>query len=137
MTKIRSSKGFLQPPVAVPNISADRRSKWLDDASQGFVGSAANKGYYRLILELLWPEGHGIPGPHVSQADLRSAIDEARKNENKDPYVDPFRRMRELQGEEGFTKIMKEGTKYQLQSLEVTQKREPRARPPTAVWDKI
>lgn len=137
MTKARSSKGFLLSPATVPNMSAERRLKWLDDASAGFVGSPANKSYYRLILEMLWPEGHGIPGPHVSQAELRTAIDGARQLGGKVPYVDPFRRMRELQGEEGFTMIMKEGVKYQLQSLTVTQKREPRAKPPPAMWERI
>lgn len=137
MAKSRSSKGFLQPPVEVPNFSDERRQKWLDVSFDGFVGNAANKTYYRLILEMLWPVGHGIPGPHVSQTDLRTAIDAARKLEGKEPYVDPFRRMRELQGEEGFTSIMKEGTKYQLQSLNVAQKREPRAKPPVAVWERL
>ena len=137
MAKSRSSKGFLQPPVEVPNYSAERRQKWLEEAANGFVGSAANKAYYRLILEMLWPAGHGIPGPHVSQNELRTAIDAARTLEKKEPYVDPFRRMRELQGEEGFTSIMKEGIKYQLQSLDVAQKRQPRAKPMAAIWEKI
>jgi hypothetical protein len=118
-------------------MSADRRQKWLDDATAAFVGSAANKIYYRLILDMLWPEGHGIPGPHVSQSELREAIDAARRDEGKKPYVDPFRRMRELQGEEGFTSIIKEGVKYQMISLEVTAKREPRAKPPPKMWERI
>ncbi|MGH1414783.1 MAG: HNH endonuclease [Pelagimonas sp.] len=109
----------------------------MDDATAAFVGSAANKTYYRLILDMLWPEGHGIPGPHVSQAELREAIDAARQAEGKKPYVDPFRRMRELQGEEGFTSIIKEGVKYQMTSLEVTAKREPRAKPPPKMWERI
>lgn len=137
MAKARSSKGFLTKPVVVPNMSAERRLKWLDDASAGFVGTTANKGYYRLILELLWPEDHGIPGPHISQNELREAINAARTAEGKTPYIDPFRRMRELQGEEGFTSIIKEGVRYQLVSLEVTSKREPRAKPPPEMWQQI
>lgn len=137
MAKARSSKGFLTAPTAEPNMSAERRQTWLDEASARFVGSAANKGYYRLILEMLWPEGHGIPGPHVSQSTLRKAIDAARKAEGKKPYIDPFRRMRELQGEEGFTSIIKEGVNYQMVSLDVTAKREPRAKPPAKMWERI
>lgn len=137
MAKARSSKGFLLPPTVAPNISSERRQKWLDDASHGFVGSTANKVYYRLILELLWPAGHGIPGPHISEAELRAAINNFRASEGKAPYADPFRRMRELQGEEGFTSIIKEGVKYQLTSLIVGSKREPRAKPPPKMWERI
>jgi len=42
--------------------------------------------------------------------------------------------MRELQGEEGFTSIIKEGTRYQLQNLDVSQKREPRAKLSKKDW---
>ncbi len=45
--------------------------------------------------------------------------------------------MRELQGEEGFTAIIKEGTRYQLQSLNVSQKREPRAKLSKADWQQL
>lgn len=137
MSKARSSKGFLLTPVSSPNISDARRQKWLDDAHSGFVGSTANKAYYLLILEMLWPRGHGLPGPHVSQSELRAAIDAKRKNEGKKPYVDPFRQMRELQGEEGFKSIIKEGVKYQLTSMQVGSKREPRAKPQPRVWEQV
>lgn len=137
MAKARSSKGFLETPVETPNISAKSRRAWLDKAYSEFVGSPANKTYYRLILELLWPEGHGLPGPHVTQAELRAAIDAARTAEGKRPYVDPFRRMRELQGEEGFTSIIKEGVKYQLTTPNVGQKRVPRSKPPQGMWEQI
>lgn len=137
MAKTRSSKGFLVTPMSEPNLSDNRRTKWLDDASASFVGSAANKIYYRLILEMLWPKGHGIPGPHVSQEELRDAIDNARRQLGKKPYIDPFRRVRELQGEEGFTSIVKEGVRYQLQSLDIGPKREPRARPTPEMWKRI
>ena len=45
--------------------------------------------------------------------------------------------MRELQGDEGLTCIIKEGVRYQLQSLEVGPKREPRAKPSTTLWREI
>lgn len=90
-----------------------------------------------MLLERLWPPGHGIPGPHVSEREIRQVLDRHRQSINKDPYVDPFRRMRELQGEEGFTCIIKEGTSYQLQSLDVVQKREPRQKPPVSDWKTI
>lgn len=138
MNKGRASKGFLVTPAVTENVSADRRAKWLADASAGFVAlSEANRRYYRVILEALWPEGHGIPGPVLSQTDLRAAVDAYRASRGETAYKDVFRRVRELQGEEGFTSIIKEGVKYQLQSLDLTQKREPRAKPPPAMWKKI
>ncbi|WP_411268260.1 HNH endonuclease [Pseudohongiella sp. O18] len=90
-----------------------------------------------MILELLWPEGSGIPGPHIPQSEVRAVIDQAREQEGKEAYIDPFRRLRELQGEEGFTCIVKEGTKYQLQSLEVGSKRTPREKPSASLWRQI
>jgi 5-methylcytosine-specific restriction endonuclease McrA len=129
MAKSRASKGFLVTPRATPNESEARREKWLADAEHGFVSpSATNKLYYAVILNALWPAGHGIPGPVLSEDDIRSSIDAFRHAQDKKPYKDVFRRMRELQGEEGFTSIIKEGTRYQLQSLDVSQKREPRAK---------
>ena len=103
----------------------------------GFVASAALKEIYGLLLHTLWPVGHGIPGPVVSEQDLRAAVNAARTAAGKGPYMDVFRRMRELQGEEGFTAIIKEGTKYQLQSLTVSPKREPRAKPSPQLWKSI
>jgi hypothetical protein len=137
MAKARSSKGFLTKPIDQPNISAERRHKWLEDSRKGFLASPANKEYYSLILELLWPEGHGVPGPHISERELRTALDSARAKAGKKPYVDPFRRMRELQGEEGFISIIKEGVYYQLSSLDKGPKREPRVKPPRKMWESI
>lgn len=135
MGKARASKGLLITPASQPNFSAERRQKWLDAASKGFVStSPSNKEYYRIILEALWPENHGIPGPHVSEKGLRAAVDSHRAKSKKGPYKDVFRRVRELQGEEGYTSVIKEGVKYQLQSLEVGAKREPRAKPSPALW---
>jgi len=137
MSKSRASKGFLLTPVETENFSSDRRQKWLEDASKNFVQpSSTNKAYYRAILEALWPVGHGVPGPAVSQDDLRIAIDRFR-GAGRSPYIDVFRRVRELQGDEGFTSIIKEGVKYQLTSLEVASKREPRAKPTKATWNKV
>lgn len=138
MGKSRASKGLHVSPAKTANFSAERREKWLKDASNDFVAlSHANKRYYRVLLEALWPEGHGIPGPVVTQDQLRSAIDSYRAARGEGPYKDVFRRVRELQGEEGFTSIAKEGVRYQLQSLDTTTKREPRAKPSPALWKKI
>ncbi len=138
MVKGRASKGLLLPPSASQNISTEARLKWLEDASSFFVApSPSNKIYYRVILDALWPDGHGIPGPALTETDIRAAIDAYRASEGKTPYKDVFRRMRELQGDEGFTSILKEGVRYQLTSLKVGVKREPRAKPPTALWKKI
>lgn len=112
----------LEKPNPVPDSSVDR-DKWLDKVCGEFVSpSAANKGYYRVVLELLWPKGHGIPGPIVSETEIRQAIDASRGA----PYHDPFRRVRELQGEEGFLGIHKSGKKYQLVDLAVDKKKIPR-----------
>lgn len=138
MAKSRASKGLLLPPRTTPNPSAAARSKWLESAVKGFAAtSPALREIYELLLNILWPPGHGIPGPEVSEQDLRNAVDAARAAKGKGPYRDVFRRVRELQGEEGFTSIIKEGTKYQLQSLDVSAKREPRAKPSPALWRKI
>lgn len=138
MAKARSSKALLLPPAATQNVSDEARQRWLEKAGADFVSpSAANKNYYKAILEALWPEGHGIPGPHLTEDDLREAIDALRGASGKGPYKDVFRRVRELQGDEGFTSIDKEGVRYQLTSLTVGTKREPRAKPPAALWRKI
>lgn len=138
MAKSRASKGLLLAPRATPNESEARRQKWLADAKAGFVStSPANKLYYSVILEALWPPAHGVPGPVLTENDVRAAIDAFRSTAGEKPYKDVFRRMRELQGEEGFTSIRKEGNRYQLQSLDVSQKREPRVKPSKADWKKI
>jgi 5-methylcytosine-specific restriction endonuclease McrA len=135
MAKSRASKGLLLSPRTIPNESAARRTKWLVDAETNFITSSpANRRYYAILLQALWPEGHGIPGPILSQNDLRAAIDEQRSAQGESPYKDVFRRVRELQGEEGFTSIVKEGIRYQLQSLEMSQKREPRSKLSAKDW---
>ena len=136
MARKRSSKGLLIEPSKVKNISDSDRQKFLDKANSDFVTKTpANKKYYMTILELLFPFGHGIPGPIVSQSEIRDALDVARASEGKDTYKDPFRRLRELQGEEGFTCIIKEGTKYQLKDLSVRSKREPRIQISKQDWN--
>jgi 5-methylcytosine-specific restriction endonuclease McrA len=138
MGKSRASKGLLVTPRATPNESEDRREKWLAEAEAGFVSpTPANKIYYAAILRALWPAGHGIPGPTLAENEVRAVIDALRAKTGRKLYKDPFRRMRELQGDEGFTSIRKEGTRYQLQSLELNQKREPRARLPESEWKKL
>jgi 5-methylcytosine-specific restriction endonuclease McrA len=136
MAKARASKGFLVTPRTTPNESEARRDKWLADAAGSFVSpSSANKLYYAVILKAFWPAGHGIPGPVLTQDDIRAAVDAFRLTRGEPPYKDVFRRMRELQGEEGFTSIIKEGTRYQLQSLDMSQKREPRTKLSSKEWN--
>ena len=134
----RASKGLLVPPAARPNHSEEGRRQWLDSAFESFVTpTPANRRYYFAILELLWPVGHGIPGPRVTEDEVREVIDALRLAEGKDPYKDPFRRMRELQGDEGFTSIIKEGTTYQLTSTATRPKRAPREKLADRRWSEI
>jgi 5-methylcytosine-specific restriction endonuclease McrA len=138
MSKARASKGLLITPRVTPNESEARREKWLADAATNFVSTTpVNKLYYSVILAALWPSGHGVPGPILTESDIRASIDAYRLTLGKQPYKDVFRRMRELQGEEGFTSIVKEGNRYQLQSLQISQKREPRAKLGNADWKKL
>ncbi len=138
MPRSRASKGLLLTPREVPNESEARREKWLADAASTFVARhPVNKLYYSVILGALWPAGHGIPGPVLTEDDVRAAVDAYRAANGKTPYKDVFRRLRELQGDEGFTSIRKEGTRYQLQSLDVSQKREPRGKLKKVDWKKL
>ncbi len=138
MNLSRSSKGTLYEPRTTPTHTDEARSKWLAKASAEYVQpSKANHAYYDAILERLWPAGHGLPGPHVSEDNVRDAINAVRASVGMKPYKDPFRRMRELQGDEGFKSIVKSGKTYQLQSTEVSPKREPRTRPAAKLWREI
>lgn len=148
MAEIRKSRGrqrFLPladvSDRAVPeNI---RREDWLKEVCQGFVSpSQANQSYYRVLLETLWPIGHGIPGPHVKEEELREAIERFRKSRHSGskpykPYVDVFRRLRELQGEEGVIGVGREGKTYQLVSLSLSEKRIPRIKLSEKDWQQI
>ncbi len=120
-----------------------RRESWFEAVCQSFVcPSEANKSYYRVLLEKLWPLGHGIPGPRVKEDELREAIDQFRRSQHSGstpykPYVDVFRRLRELQGEEGVTGIGREGKTYQLVSLSLSEKRVPRIKLSDVDWQQV
>lgn len=116
------------------------REEWLTNACAGFVTTKpANRNYYRLILETLWPPEHHIPGPIVSLSLIRQVIDDFRAT--GEPYQDVPRRIRELQGEEGFLGIIRLGsgkkTRYQLVSLEIGIQREQRVKLSDTFWKKI
>lgn len=156
MTKGSHLDKFFVTPQTTPDVSLPNRSDWLDEQSSNFVGTPANSEYYRVFLEKLWPEGHGIPGPVVTEEQLREAVNESRRQKYaqaqeewiksgsrgkkpKEPqlYADPFRRLRELQGEEGFLGLIKEGKRVQLQNLEVSPKRTPRVKLSPADWTTV
>jgi hypothetical protein len=137
MAKSRASKGLLLQPRTNPIPDAAARAAWLAAASSGFIASAANKLIYSIILGKLWPAGHGVPGPHITEAEIRQEINRARLQEGKQPYTDVFRRLRELQGEEGFICIIKEGTRYQLKSLQTNPKKPKRQKPSPREWQAI
>jgi HNH endonuclease len=143
---------FFLPPETFPQPDLPNREEWLEEQTENFVGTPTNTLYYRVFLELLWPPDHGIPGRIVSQDEVRDAINSFRLQQVQDkweekkhkwlqsgmrgtkpteprppkPYIDPFRRLRELQGEEGFLGLVKEGNRAQLQNLDVSPKRIPR-----------
>jgi HNH endonuclease len=148
MAEERKSRGrqkFLALEVVSENNVPGNiiREVWLEEVCQGFVSpSDANKAYYRVLLEELWPVNHGIPGPLVKEDELRAAIDRFRLNkhigtESYKPYVDVFRRLRELQGEEGITGIGKEGRTYQLINLSLSDKRIPRIKLSDLDWQQV
>jgi hypothetical protein len=135
VSKSRASKGVLLPPIEFENISREKREEWLRGAANGFVcPSKANKQIFEILLNAFWPDGYGVPGPIVSEKEIRACVDQSRAQQGLAPYKDVFRRLRELQGEEGFTCIIKEGTKYQLQSLNIGSKRLPRETLPKKIW---
>jgi hypothetical protein len=107
--------------------TAAARDATLQEISEGFVSpSKANRAIYVIILEALWPSGTALPGPVLTASDLRAAINDYRSRIGKDPYQDPFRRLRELQGEEGLLGIEKIGGSYQMRTADVSPKRHPR-----------
>ena len=121
-SRARIQQSSLLPPNPNPSALVDR-DEWIEQAAGGFVtNSAANRGIYRVILETLWPKGHGIPGPVIDREDIRKAVDAAKEK----PYIDTFRRVRELQGDEGFLGIVKQGNQYQLIDLNIYAKKMPR-----------
>ena len=121
-SRARIQQSALLPPNPEPNTLIDR-DEWIEQAAAGFItNSAANRGIYRVILETLWPKGHGIPGPVIDREDIRKAVDTAKGK----PYIDTFRRVRELQGDEGFLGVVKQGNQYQLIDLNIYAKKTPR-----------
>lgn len=121
-SRARIQQSALLPPNPEPNTLIDR-DEWIEQAATGFItNSAANRGIYRVILETLWPKGHGIPGPVIDREDIRKAVDIAKGK----PYIDTFRRVRELQGDEGFLGVVKQGNQYQLIDLNIYAKKTPR-----------
>lgn len=140
-SKARMKFAPLTKPNPVENINI--RSAWLDGVCSGFVQpSHANREYYKIVLQALWPEGHGIPGPIITEPEIRSAIDEYRKSRLKpgekiEPYRDPFRRVRELMGEEGIIGIGKQGRSYQLVNTSLGEKRIPRTHLNDSDWESI
>jgi 5-methylcytosine-specific restriction endonuclease McrA len=133
----------LVKPTDKTTVSSQERTLWIEQTYSAFVSpSQANRHYYRVFLELLWPENAGIPGPHVSEDDLRLAIDRFRRRQHRGnqpykPYVDVFRRLRELQGEEGLVGIAKRGRVYQLVHLQIEPKKIPRVQLSDQDWAKI
>jgi HNH endonuclease len=148
MTSERKNRGrqkfFSLATVSEQEVPGNiNREVWLEEVCQNFVcPSEANKSYYRVLLEELWPTGHGIPGPRVKEDELREAINHFRRNQHLGtqpykPYIDVFRRLRELQGEEGITGIGREGKTYQLVSLSLSEKRVPRIKLSDPDWLRI
>jgi len=133
----------LESPVEAPTNDLPNREEWISKICSGFVStSKANKEYYRVVIELLWPVGHGIPGPYVVQSQLRDAIDNFRRaklppNTPYKPYVDVFRRVRELQGEEGLIGVAREGHTFQLVDLNLGNKRIPRTKLEDKAWERV
>lgn len=133
----------LENPRTTPSSSDIDREQWIESTCRSFVQpSEANKNYYRVILELLWPNGHGVPGTHVTETQMREAIDHYRKSSHigskpYKPYIDVFRRVRELQGEEGVKGIAKGGRVYQLVILELSEKRIPRTHLGDSEWGSV
>ena len=142
-SKARQKFRALTEPSKTLNVSSAERQQWLKDLCEGFVQpSSANKAYYRVVVEKLWPKDSGVPGPWISEDDIRNAINEFRITNNfgKDPhkpYVDVFRRVRELQGEEGLIGVARQGKYYQLVDLKIGKKRVPRTKLSDVDWAEV
>jgi hypothetical protein len=132
-SKARIKQSALLTPVSESNTLIDR-DIWIKKAAEGFVTTgASNRFIYRVILETLWPKEHGIPGPHIDEATIIHAVNIAKGK----PYRDVFRRLRELQGEEGFLGIVKQGKAYQLIDLNISPKKTPRAYLSNDKWNLV
>ncbi|MGL5666549.1 MAG: HNH endonuclease [Shewanella sp.] len=147
MTELKSKARQKFLPLVKPSAershTAEERMEWINKLCDEFVQpSSANKAYYRVVVETLWPAECGIPGPYINEDQIRDAINSFRRNNNfgKDPhkpYVDVFRRVRELQGEEGLTGVARKGKTFQLVKLEISEKRVPRTKLSDADWESI
>ncbi|MFO0389413.1 MAG: HNH endonuclease [Alphaproteobacteria bacterium] len=144
----KKSKGrqkFLElvAPDRTPSANDKERDAWIEGVVKEFVSlSKANRQYYKVMLETLWPSGHKIPGPHIKTEQFRAAVDKFRLSQHDQttvykPYVDVFRRVRELQGEEGLTGIARQGNTYQLINLALSPKRIPRVKLSDADWSAV
>lgn len=129
----------LLPPAPVPTPETPNREAWIQSVCDGFVTPQdSNRTYYRVILEYLWPKGHGIPGPVRTEAQIRDVINSYRTSIGKiKPYNDPFRRVRELQGEEGVSGIARVGRSCQLQHTDLSAKRVPRVGLSDDDWEQV
>lgn len=131
--KLKISQTALLPPNPNDNFLVDR-DEWIENAAKGFISSSpSNKEIYRVILETLWPKNHGIPGPIIERDSIRQSVDEAKGK----PYLDVFRRLRELQGDEGFLGIVKQGNRYQLIDINIHPKKTPRTHLSDENWKKV
>ncbi len=137
-SKARQTFLFLETPNLSSSNSEIDRDIWIEETCKEFVSkSTANKLYYRAVLEELWPSGHGIPGPIVHQSKIRDAINKVREQLGQPPYLDPFRRVRELQGEEGIIGITRQGNSIQLVNLTTAPKRIPRVSLNNIEWKSV
>ena len=142
-SKARQKFLALEEPSREASPNAVARQQWLQSLVTGFVQpSDANKAYYKVIVEALWPVGHGIPGPHVTEEQIRDAINNFRLTNKfgqhyQKPYIDVFRRVRELQGEEGLTGVARQGKVFQLIDLTLGPKRVPRVKLSESEWENI
>lgn len=144
-TKSKARQKFLplQEPSNERTHTDEERLSWISKLCEGFVQpSSANKAYYKVVVETLWPSRHNIPGPHVNEDQIREAINNFRIENNfgnnpHKPYVDVFRRVRELQGEEGLTGVARQGKTFQLVTLDLSKKRVPRTKLSESDWEDI
>jgi len=128
----------MQHDSMIPCMSTNR-AEWIENVCKGFVHpSKANRKYYRIVLETLWPPGASIPGPNVSKNALDKTVERHRGGKR---YRDLARRIREMQGEEGLVGLIRRGagnrTYYQLISLDIKGKRTPRSGLNPDDWEKL
>lgn len=132
-SRARIEQSALLPPNPEPHGLVDRDT-WIEETAAGFIStSTSNRAIYRVILETLWPRGHGIPGPIVDREVIRRTVDAAKGK----PYLDVFRRLRELQGDEGLLGIVKQGQQYQLIDINIYQKKTPRTHLSDDKWSAV